>query len=69
LARHFVGSLERMIAGGLIAESDERPVDELDDARRRYYKLTKLGSKVLAGPPPRILDPAALVTPDPISYR
>ncbi len=41
------GSLQRMISRGLIEESDERPVKELDDARRRYYRLTRLGRKVL----------------------
>ena len=42
------GSLKRLIKEGLIAESGERPVPELDDARRRYYKLTPLGQQVLA---------------------
>ena len=37
------GSLKRLIADGLIEESDERPVAELDDARRGYYRLTRLG--------------------------
>ena len=41
------GSLKRLIGDGLIEESDERPVAELDDARRRYYKLTRLGRVVL----------------------
>ena len=41
------GSLKRLIADGLIEESDERPVAELDDARRRYYRLTRLGRTVL----------------------
>ena len=41
------GSLRRLIANGLIEESDERPVAELDDARRRYYRLTPLGRTVL----------------------
>ena len=41
------GVLQRMIAGGLIEESEERPAPELDDARRRYYKLTQLGRTVL----------------------
>ena len=41
------GSLKRMIEKGLIAESGERPAAELDDARRRYYKLTPLGRQVL----------------------
>ena len=41
------GSLKRLIEDGLIEESDERPVAELDDARRRYYRLTPLGRTVL----------------------
>ena len=41
------GTLQRLIADGLIEESGERPVEELDDARRRYYRLTRLGRKVL----------------------
>src|SRR5436190_23521399 len=41
------GTLQRMIADGLIEGSEERPVEELDDARRRYYRLTRLGRKVL----------------------
>jgi DNA-binding PadR family transcriptional regulator len=41
------GSLKRLIEAELIAESDERPAPELDDARRRYYRLTALGSRVL----------------------
>jgi len=41
------GSLKRLIDGGLIEESGERPAPELDDARRRYYKLTRLGKRVL----------------------
>lgn len=41
------GALQRMIAEGLIEESEERPAPELDDARRRYYRLTRLGRRVL----------------------
>jgi DNA-binding PadR family transcriptional regulator len=41
------GSLKRMIEAGLIEESDERPAPQLDDARRRYYRLTGLGRRVL----------------------
>ena len=41
------GTLQRLITDGLIEESVERPVAELDDARRRYYRLTRLGRKVL----------------------
>ena len=41
------GSLKRLIVQGLIVESGDRPAPELDDARRRYYKLTPLGQRVL----------------------
>src|SRR5271168_169021 len=41
------GSIKRLIEEGLIEESDERPAPELDDARRRYYRLTGLGKRVL----------------------
>jgi DNA-binding PadR family transcriptional regulator len=41
------GSLKRLIEAELIEESDERPAPELDDARRRYYRLTALGRRVL----------------------
>ncbi len=41
------GSLKRLIDAGLIEESDERPAREFDDARRRYYRLTRLGRRVL----------------------
>lgn len=41
------GSIKRMIEAELIEESDERPAPELDDARRRYYRLTTLGRRVL----------------------
>jgi DNA-binding PadR family transcriptional regulator len=40
------GTVKRMIAAGLIEESDERPDPELDDERRRYYRLTSLGRQV-----------------------
>ncbi len=37
------GCLKRMLAAGLVEESDERPDPELDDERRRYYRMTALG--------------------------
>lgn len=42
------GTLKRLMDVELIEESDERPPREVDDARRRYYRLTKLGRRVLA---------------------
>jgi len=41
------GSIKRLIEAELIEESDERPAPEQDDARRRYYRLTALGRRVL----------------------
>jgi DNA-binding PadR family transcriptional regulator len=41
------GSLKRLIDEGLIEESEERPAREFDDARRKYYRLTRLGRRVL----------------------
>jgi DNA-binding PadR family transcriptional regulator len=48
------GSIERMVDGGLIEESEGSPKEETDvsrgyDAeRRRYYRLTGFGRRVLA---------------------
>jgi len=41
------GSIKRLIEAELIEESNRRPEPELDDARRRYYRLTSLGRRVL----------------------
>ena len=41
------GSIKRLIDADLIEESNARPAPELDDARRRYYRLTRLGKRVL----------------------
>jgi DNA-binding PadR family transcriptional regulator len=41
------GCLKRMLAAGLVEESEERPDPELDDERRRYYRMTAFGSKVV----------------------
>lgn len=39
--------LKRMLEDGWIEELDERPDPELDDERRRYYRLSGLGERVL----------------------
>ena len=41
-------SIAQLIDDGLIQESERRPVAQLDDARRRYYKVTALGRRVVA---------------------
>ncbi len=40
------GSIKRMLADGLIVETEQRPDPAIDDERRRYYQLTDLGHKV-----------------------
>ena len=39
-------TLERLLQGGLIEELAERPAPELDDERRRYYRITPFGAQV-----------------------
>ena len=39
--------VKRALADGLIVESADRPDPALDDARRRYYRLTPLGRSVV----------------------
>ena len=40
------GSLKRLLEGGLVVESGERVDPEMDDERRRYYRLTEFGLRV-----------------------
>ncbi len=39
-------SIQRMLEQGLILETNERPAPELDDERRRYYRITPFGRAV-----------------------
>jgi DNA-binding PadR family transcriptional regulator len=48
------GSIKRMLAANLIEETDERPDPSLDDERRRYYRLTDFGERVLAAEAQRL---------------
>src|SRR6266851_3106389 len=41
------GSIKRMLADGLIEEADERPDPLLADERRRYYRLSDFGLRVM----------------------
>jgi len=41
------GTIKRLLEARLIEESDRRPGPELDDERRRYYRLSGLGEKVV----------------------
>lgn len=39
-------SIQRMLEQGLIIETRDRPAPELDDERRRYYRITPFGETV-----------------------
>jgi DNA-binding PadR family transcriptional regulator len=41
------GTIKRLLQMKLIEESDERPDPAMDDERRRYYRLTDLGLRVM----------------------
>ena len=41
------GSIKRMLAAALIVEAETRPDPTLDDERRRYYRLTEFGKRIL----------------------
>ena len=49
-------SIQRMLEDGLIVETDERPSPEDDDERRRYYRLTTLGTAVAQAEAARLMD-------------
>jgi DNA-binding PadR family transcriptional regulator len=40
--------VKRLLADGLVAEASRRPASDAAGERRRYYKLTALGQRVLA---------------------
>lgn len=42
------GSLKRMLAAGLVQESDKRVDPTLSDERRIYYQITGVGKQALA---------------------
>jgi DNA-binding PadR family transcriptional regulator len=58
-------SIKRLLDDGLIEESDERPVPELDDERRHYYRLTPFGLRVARAEAQRL---AALVQTAPVKH-
>jgi len=50
------GAVSRLLEGGLITELEERPDPEMDDTRRRYYRLSDMGGRVLAAEIHRLSD-------------
>lgn len=47
-AGNLYRSIRRLLDEGLVESSDRRRVAALDDERRRYYRLTTFGRRVLA---------------------
>src|SRR5258705_13179209 len=47
-------AIGRLLEDELVEELDERPDPEIDDERRRYYRLTRLGRRVAAAEAARL---------------
>ena len=47
-------ALHRMLKTGWLTESARRPAADLDDERRRYYRLTPLGRRVASAEAERL---------------
>jgi PadR family transcriptional regulator len=47
-AGNLYRTIRRLEADGLVDESGRRPAAAVDDERRRYYRLTPFGKRVLA---------------------
>ena len=47
-------TIRRLGAEGLLEESARRPAADLDDERRRYYRLTAFGRRVVAAEAARL---------------
>src|SRR6476659_7994950 len=47
-------ALQRMLKAGWVAESARRPAADLDDERRRYYRLTPLGRRIASAEAERL---------------
>ncbi len=49
-------SIQRMLEQGLIVETRDRPAPEDDDERRRYYRITALGTATAKAETRRLAD-------------
>lgn len=54
------GSLDRLERAAMVEESDKRPDAEDDDKRRRYYRLTDFGRRVLQAEVARLQQSVAI---------
>jgi DNA-binding PadR family transcriptional regulator len=48
------GAIKKLLTDGLIEEAEERPDPSIDDSRRKYYCLTRLGARVAAAETDRL---------------
>ncbi|HKG92557.1 MAG TPA: helix-turn-helix transcriptional regulator [Gemmatimonadaceae bacterium] len=70
-AGNLYRSLRRLLERELCEESERRPAPDLDDERRRYYRLTPFGRRVLAAEALRLrslvraAEAARLIDPEP----
>jgi DNA-binding PadR family transcriptional regulator len=49
-------SIQRMLEQGLIVEPRERPKPEIDDERRRYYRISTFGKAVARAEAKRLME-------------
>ena len=49
-------SIQRMLETGLVVETRTRPAPEMDDERRRYYRITPFGKVVAQAEAGRLRD-------------
>ena len=54
------GTIKRLLEARMIEESDQRPDPDLDDERRRYYRLTALGQRAVRAEALRYADMVAV---------
>jgi DNA-binding PadR family transcriptional regulator len=54
------GTIKRLLEAGLIEESDERPDPQMDDERRRYYRLSGVGQRAVRAEAQRYAEVAAV---------
>jgi DNA-binding PadR family transcriptional regulator len=54
------GTIKRLLEARMIEESDRRPDPDLDDERRRYYRLTALGQRAVRAEALRYADMVAM---------
>ena len=62
-------SVERMLEQGLIREIASKPAKDMDDERRRYYRLTPFGRAVAMAEARRLAQMLALARPSGIAPR